>query len=307
VARVIIISLMMLTSIGLIYSSWYYDGSQYRFNELTEGNYAIGVSPWKWSGMAYMIAVCSFAYGNQYCVADIIEPMSLNDRAHKQHSLWAYSVGICCAVYVFSGITISLFFGGHTESPCTLAWRGFMGFDDVNEQPVWAAIVSWFIVLFPAIDIASAYPLNVVTMANTIEAAVIPQHLQEDVEDEEEQQNQPQPQNDSLFQYKNRYNILFRLLICTLTAVLALIEWNFDLILAISGAFGLLGVYGGPTILGWKSKEMMQTITNGVDPNVHKTPTTKEWTSHNAWFYVIFGTIVVAFVAVFVDIAEGYS
>ncbi len=113
--------------------------------------------------------------------------------------------------------------------------------------------------------------------------------------------------NTSLFRYENRYNILFRLLICTLTAILALIEWNFDLILAISGAFGLLGVYGGPTILGWKSKEMILDITNGVDPNVHKTPTTKEWASHTVWYLVIFGTIVVAFIAVFVDIIEGYS
>merc|ERR1719454_415533 len=107
-------------------------------------------------------------------------------------------------------------------------------------------------------------------MANTIEAAVIPQHLQEDVEDDngdEEDQQQNEPQNQSLFRYENRYNILFRLLICTLTAILALIEWNFDLILAISGAFGLLGVFGGPTMLGWKSKQMMLDITNGVDPN----------------------------------------
>ena len=32
----------------------------------------------------------------------------------------------------------------------------------------------------------------------------------------------------------------------------------------------------------WKSKEMMLDITNGVDPNVHKTPTTKEWARHSA-------------------------
>ena len=89
--------------------------------------------------------------------------------------------------------------------------------------------------------------------------------LQEDVEDDDlqnaidhdhddDEEREEEAPNNSLFQYENRYNILFRLLICTLTAILALIEWNFDLILAISGAFGLLGVYGGPTILGWKSK-----------------------------------------------------
>jgi hypothetical protein len=62
-----------------------------------------------------------------------------------------------------------------------------------------------------------------------------------------------------------------------------------------------------PEMAKIKSKEMMLDITNGVDPNVHKTPTTKEWASHTVWYLVIFGTIVVAFIAVFVDIIEGYS
>merc|ERR1719229_247972 len=127
--------------------------------------------------MAYMIAVSAFAYGNQYCVTDIIQPLSMDDRKNKQHPLWAWSVGICAIVYICCGVTISLYYGGNTESPCTLAWRGFMGFSYTDSQPVWALIVSWFIVLFPAIDIGSAYPLNAVTLANTVEAAIMPQNI----------------------------------------------------------------------------------------------------------------------------------
>lgn len=301
-ARVIIIGLMVLTCIGLIYSNWHYDGRTYHYlDDDTSESYAEGVSPWKWSGLAYMMAVCAFAYGNQYCVTDIIEPLSMHDRHHSQHRLWAYSVGICCAVYVCCGISISLYFGGNTESPCTLAWRGFMGFEETDTQPIWALIVSWFIVLFPAIDIGSAYPLNVVTLANTIEEAIIPK-----VEVPESEQAQ-QPPSNAIFTYENRYNILFRLLICTSTAILALIEWNFDLILAISGAFGLLAVYGGPVVLEWKSKSAVHKITRGVDANVHKTPMTKTWVDHTFWLLLIGGTVVVAFIAVFIDIIEGYS
>lgn len=169
----------------------------------SKGENAKGVRAWKWSGMAYMIAVSSFAYGNQYCVTDIIEPLSLYDRANNQHKLWMYSVIICMIVYVLCGITISLFFGANTESPCTLAWRGFMGFEYTESEPIWALIVSWFIVLFPAIDIGSAFPLNAVTLANTFEAAIMPKRENQNI-------------NDRLCSFENRYSILFRCLICTL-------------------------------------------------------------------------------------------
>ena len=313
-ARIAIISLMIFTSIGLIYSSWYYDGATYQLSEVDlSGSYAEGTSAWKWSGMAYMIAVSAFAYGNQYCVTDIIEPLSKQDRGNKQHKLWAYSVGICAIVYIGCGVAISLYYGNNTESPCTLAWRGFMGFTYSDEQPIWALIISWFIVLFPAIDIGSAYPLNAVTLANTIEAAIMPENITHASVSEitEDIENNNNGNNDNVINricnYDKRWSILFRVLVCTSTAILALIEWNFDLILAISGAFGLLAVYGGPCILEWKSKQMMNEITNYADPNVANTPITKEWTSHRSWQIVICGTALIAFIAVFVDIIQTYA
>ena len=265
-----------------------------------------GVSAWKWSGMAYMIAVSAFAYGNQYCVTDIIQPLSINDRKTKQHKLWAYSVGICAIVYISCGITISLYYGDKTESPCTLAWRGFMGFTYTETQPIWAIVISWFIVLFPAIDIGSAYPLNAVTLANTLEAAIIPENITH-ASTSELRELDIENNNRRICSYDKRYSILFRVLVCTLTAILALIEWNFDLILAISGAFGLLAVYVGPCILEWKSKEMITEITNYSDLNAANTPTTKEWTSHRSWIIAIAGTALIAFIAVFVDIIQTYA
>lgn len=181
-----------------------------------------------------------------------------------------------------------------------------MGFVFTEEQPIWALIISWFIVLFPAIDIGSAYPLNAVTLANTIEAAIIPENITHaSVSDMHDIENGNVINR--ICSYDKRYSILFRVLICTSTAILALIEWNFDLILAISGAFGLLATYGGPCILEWKSKQMMNEITNYVDPNVANTPVTKQWTSHRSWSIIIIGTALIAFIAVFVDIIQTYA
>eukprot|EP01083_Nonionella_stella_P015446 43235_1 len=298
VARICIISLMIITSIGLIYSSWAYDGSEYVMTSPT-AEYAKGVSAWKWSGMAYMIAVSAFAYGNQYCVTDIIQPLSVADR-QKQHELWSLSILICAIVYVLSGITISLYFGNTTESPCTLGWKGFMGFEYTETQPVWAVMIAWCIVLFPAIDIASAYPLNAGTLANTLEAAFMPKNITH---------RSLNPIHAMTVQSSRSrwYKIVFRVLVCTITAILALIEWNFDLILAVSGAFGLLAVYGGPCILEWKSRQYMKEITNHTDPNVHVTPQSKSWTYHRSWIFITCVTSLLACIAVFVDIIETYA
>jgi len=206
--RILISLLMVVTSIGLLYSVWDYNGIDYEYASVTSGEQAKGVRAWKWSGIAYMIAVSSFAFGNQYCVTDIITPLSLHDRQYSQHKLWAYSVIICAIVYVLCGVTISLFFGGNTESPCTLSWKGFMGFRMTDTQPAWALIVSWFIVLFPAIDIGSAFPFNAVTLANTMQAALMPNSVIID------------DGNRRMFSYENRYCVLFRCLICTLTVLL---------------------------------------------------------------------------------------
>ena len=246
-----------------------------------------------------MIAVASFAYGSQYCVTDIIEPLSLYDRQNKQHTLWSTAVALCTVAYILCGLIVSLFFGANTESPCTLAWKGFMGFGENDTEPVWALIVSWFIILFPAIDIGSAFPLNAVTLANTIEAAILPQRIIDEQNDN--------VGNGRFCSYENRYSILIRCLICTLSAILALIEWNFDFILAVSGAFSLLAVYIGPCLVEWKSKKMMQAITNYSDATAHCTETTKRWTAHVSWIIIIVGTVVVAIIAIFVDMIQEYS
>ena len=119
IAKMIIFLLMFITSIGLIYSYWYYNGNDWIYNSsLSIPNYGNNIKAFNISSMPYMIAVASFAYGNQFCTTDIIQPLSYNDKnnANKQHKLWA-SVASICTLYILCGIPISLYFGSNTDSP----------------------------------------------------------------------------------------------------------------------------------------------------------------------------------------------
>ena len=306
---------MIFTSIGLMYSVWYYDGDNYIFIE--SYSFDTTISSWKWSGIAYIIAVSAFAFGNQFCIPDVIRPLSFENKQSKQHLLWSLSIAICGAVYILCGVTISLYYGSNTQSPCTLAWEGFMGFVYTTTQPIWALIISWCIILLPAIDIGSAFPLIATTLANTFEAILLGviSNRKKDVNlefDEEMELNQLINNECAATCYRQRYVVMIKVILCTLVSGLALLEWNFELILALSGAFKLLACYLGPCILEYKSKQFMNEICSDNYENnnindVSKTSNTRQWTSHYLWLFIISAISIIAFFAVFVYTIQQYT
>ena len=60
IMRLVIISTMASTAIGLMYSGWYYDGENYEWDESYTNSH---LAPAKWSGAAYLLAVATFPYG----------------------------------------------------------------------------------------------------------------------------------------------------------------------------------------------------------------------------------------------------
>eukprot|EP00483_Globobulimina_turgida_P013269 UN13293 len=175
-----------------------------------------------------------------------------------------------------------------------------MGFSATSSQPIWALIVSWFIVLLPAIDIGSAFPLIATTLSNTFEAIlmnVLSKNNKMDI-------NEITTRTCYESCYNQRYIVIIKITLCTLVSGLALIEWNFELILAIAGAFGLLPLYIAPCYLEYKSKQFINEIcmdnNNNSHVNVGNTSNTKDWISHISWLFIITGISLISFIAVFI-------
>ena len=79
------------------------------------------------------------------------------------------------SLYASLGICVALYFGSAVQSNCTLSWHQWTGTasTELSDRSAFASLVAYLIVLFPPIDVLSAFPLNGITLANNIMAAFV--------------------------------------------------------------------------------------------------------------------------------------
>lgn len=287
--RFLSVFLMTMTSIVMMYSYMSYNqiSSTFVSNNNESNIYGSDVETWKWSGIAIMIAASAFSYGNQFCVTDVNSLMHVSNRSSsKQSMFWAWVVCLSFSVYLVISSSLSLFYGDGILSPCTLLWKNFVGFSvtaDVDERPIWASILSWFVVVFPAMDIASSYPLLTITFCNTYQVIIF--------------------SREQLSSVNGRYYILcLRYCVCTLCGFLALFVWDFQSIIEISGSFMLISNYCIPCYMEYCGQKMCTEITG--DELSHSTceGRRKQWPSNRILILICVITSIVAAIAVIVNL-----
>jgi len=278
IMRFIIIFVMLFTAIGLMYSGWSYNGQTFEQYTGSSPHYGEGVAAFQWAKTLSFFGIAGFAYGNQFCTSDVLAPLRPEDR-HKQKTLWGVSLIISGLAFILCGFVIAFYFGDNSESPCTLAWNHFRGFKYITgTRPTWATVLSLFIVLFPAFDMLSTYPLNAISTANTMEAAFLSE----------------EKRRSKFWKY------FVRIAICTITSIFALFVWNFDIIVSATGAFLIISLYGGSALLEYYSKKTCQELTKSNDAHVTEITDTKI-VSANYMVIACGVTAVIAFIGVFVD------
>jgi hypothetical protein len=76
---------------------------------------------------------------------------------------------LCFIAYSVMSIVISNYFGDKTLISSNLDWEFYWGKLNVNREiPLYARCISSFVVLLPALDVASAFPLNAITLGNSL-------------------------------------------------------------------------------------------------------------------------------------------
>jgi amino acid permease len=124
---------------------------------------------WKFepSKMYYLLPVAAYAYIFHHSVPSLADTSS--DKVHLSH-LFRTALVISMIAYMTVGAIVALYFGRVIETTSNLNWESYRGVGTMDGAgvPLYASIISFFVVLFPAIDVASAYPLNAYTLGNNL-------------------------------------------------------------------------------------------------------------------------------------------
>ena len=235
--RFVSLTLMMLTSVLSLYHYPYVPADGVPPSTDTAAPYYSDIRPILWAGLATVFPVSLFSQIFHHSVPGLTHP--LQDKK-KTPFVFTAVLMTTFALYAGLGICVGLYYGSGVDEVATLNWVDYSGQRGVGRSGrSWvASVISYTIVLFPPIDIISAFPLNAITLANNIMSATIPPHLTT----------------------QRRYIIPFRLMAALLPLVGAAFIKSLDSILHYTGCVGVLIAFLYPTIMQWKSLKVESLV-----------------------------------------------
>jgi len=149
-----------------------------------DDEYAYGeVDYVRWAGIAKTLPILIFANIFHHSIPGLTHPAG--DKRTIGYVFTATNVFTVTA-YLILGISLGAAFGKGIEQSSNLNWSYFHAntghFDDqgnVVGAAWWTKAVSMYIMLFPAIDVVSAYPLNAITLGNNLFGAAYGNRIHE--------------------------------------------------------------------------------------------------------------------------------
>ena len=232
------LGLMMLTSVLAIYSHPSPAAAQPASAQAGPPYYSnIAAIALPGLGVVFPIAVSSQLF--HHSIPNLSFPLRPQRRVpHVFSAVLLTTFGLYAAL----GICVGLFFGSAVQSTCTLNWATYTGGEATDAQAVsrrsaWAAFVSYAIVLFPPVDVLSAFPLNCITLANNVMAAFVT------------------PEQAT----KRRYILPFRLLTSCLPLLGAALVKDLSTILHYTGTVGVAVAFLFPAAVQYHSLKAVRT------------------------------------------------
>lgn len=130
------------------------------------------------SGLATVMPVSIYAFIFHHSVPILSQPVKDKRSLPK---VFRYAFIIVGTAYASLGLILAIWFGSHVDGQCNLNWRQYVGcvapHSDgspvtLNDRTTGAMVVSFVILIFPALDVLSAYPLNAITLGNNLLSAM---------------------------------------------------------------------------------------------------------------------------------------
>ena len=193
-------------------------------------------------------------------------------------AIFVTAILVLLIAYSSMGSILCYFFGSSIPSSSNLAWSEFQGRGQMYSFI--ASIISLFVVLFPALDVASAYPLNAITLGNSMittfkDNVIYLPFMTRKLK-------------------KKELRIMFRLLASSPPFIVTMVCSNFETIVSFSGLVGFFIAMIIPALLARASKKRL--LRKKLNPD---TPYTSVLTSDTSIHVMIaLGTLMTLLVTI---------
>eukprot|EP01134_Creolimax_fragrantissima_P005322 CFRG5322T1 len=120
-----------------------------------------------WSKFGVIFSTGVFSLLFQHSVPGLIHPLKSKARIHLVFGSVLVSTTV---LYVVMGISCAIYFGLKANASINLNWSDFRyGYPPDQDLPTWASFLNLSVIIFPALDTFSVYPLIAITLGSSLE------------------------------------------------------------------------------------------------------------------------------------------
>jgi amino acid permease len=231
---------MVLSMLGTVAYAVYETGSNYDESANNPSELV------KWDGFKVIVPIALYANIFHHSLPALSEIV-----ADKKQLGMVYisTLFICFGAYTMIGVTLSTYFGTNILSSSNLNWADFYH----KHQSLVVAVISDYIILFPAVDVMSAFPLSAITLGNNLHSFLTTEKLAG-----------PGP---SLI---NRRELIMHRCLASIPPVLgACFIKDLGIITKYTGITGFAIIFFYPVILSYQSNHQMEA--RGLNPCTYYT------------------------------------
>lgn len=264
--RFVAVGLMLATTLQALYT---YKREDLDYDTDSPPYYSDAVA-FDMTGFGKLLPIAVFSQVVHHSIPGISKPQ--RDKSKLQH-IFAGVMTTTCFCYSILGVVLVLWYGSDIKDTCTLNWTSYdAGYDP---KPWWVKMLAGIIVLFPPVDLISAYPLNAITLGNNLFEVFVPKEKQ-----------------------TKKKKLMFRLTAAIIPLIGACIIRDLSTILRFSGSIGILIAFTYPCLLNLASKK---ELIEQYGPNAHVTPYSQFWFSDDkvVWFFLFLSGVLFLLIIIF--------
>lgn len=114
-----------------------------------------------------MLTPALFAQNGNAFVSVVVRDLQDKNSIGKVYRAGMF---VTCALYTFLGLSLAIYLGDAIPQTANVLWVNYTGGYDSHVW--WVQAVAFFVILFPALDVVSIFPLNGIAMAANMMASV---------------------------------------------------------------------------------------------------------------------------------------